>query len=188
MNARLSRIPQAPGLAALVLRLILGVVLMAHGLTKLGGGVGSFAGVVRGHGIPFPMLTAYATVTIEILGGAMLLVGLLTRLWGTLAMLLMVGTSLTVKLHDGLLSAPGQGAGMELDLLVLAAALAVTLLGPGPASLDALIGIDRPARIETERPPAPSPPAGGRVPVPSKVTTSLEHEVGASARRSGGSS
>jgi hypothetical protein len=117
----------------------------------------------------------------------MLLAGLLTRLWGALAVLLMIGTSLMVKLHDGLLGAPGQGAGMELDLLVLAAALAVTLLGPGPASLDALTGIDRPARIETERPPAPYPPAGGRVPDTLEVTTTLEDEVGVSARRTGGS-
>jgi putative oxidoreductase len=143
MNRLLSRLPFAPNAAALVLRLTVGVVLLAHGLPKLRGGVSSFAGFVGTLNLPFPTVTAYLVVGIEVIGGALLIVGLLTRLWGLLAALMMVGTTLLVKLDGGLIAQEG-GAGMELDLLILAAALAVTLIGPGSASADAVLGIDRP--------------------------------------------
>ena len=184
MNARLSRLPQAPGLAALVLRLTVGIVLMAHGISKLERGVGAFAGTVESLGIPLPTITAYATVTIEVAGGAMLLLGLLTRLWSTLATLLMTGTTLVVKLDAGLLGQPGQGSGMELDLLILAGALAITLVGPGPVSVDHAIGIDRAMRAPAVEPQAASSPAPAASDSP-KVTVRLdaEDEVAGSSRR-----
>jgi putative oxidoreductase len=141
-----TRIPSAPGPAALVLRVTVGIVLMAHGLAKLEDGVENFAGSVGSMGIPFPMATAYATVAIEVLGGAMLVLGLGTRVWAVLASLLMVGTTLIVKWDVGLLGPSGR-TGMELDLLVLAGALAIALLGPGRVSLDHALGLDgAPAR------------------------------------------
>ena len=180
MNTRLSRLPQAPGSAALVLRLTVGTVLMAHGLSKLQRGVGGFAGSVDSLGIPFPTATAYATVTIEVVGGAMLLVGLLTRLWSALATLLMTGTTLVVKLDAGLLGQPGQGSGMELDLLVLAAALAITLVGPGPVSVDHVIGIDRGARAAVLEPAtaasASASSAAATAPDTPRVTVRLDSE------------
>lgn len=153
LQQRITRLPQAPGPAALVLRVVVGVVLVAHGLAKLDGGVEGFAAMVGGLGVPFPTLAAYATVTIEVLGGALLVAGLLTRLWAGLAALLMVGTTLTVKVDAGLLGAPGAGAGMELDLLILGAAAAVALIGPGPLSLDRLLRID--GAVPTARPRLP---------------------------------
>jgi putative oxidoreductase len=174
MNGRLSRLPQAPGLAALVLRLTVGTVLMAHGISKLERGIGAFADTVDSRGIPFPMITASATVTIEVAGGAMLLLGLLTRLWSALATLLMIGTTLVVKLDAGLLGQPGQGSGMELDLLVMASALAITLVGPGPVSVDHAIGIDRAMRAARRASAAmSSAPAGSDAP---NVTVRLDTE------------
>ncbi|MGH2689854.1 MAG: DoxX family protein [Actinomycetota bacterium] len=140
----LTRIPSAPGPAALVLRVTVGIVLLAHGLAKLDGGVENFAGSVASMGIPVPVATAYATVAIEVLGGAMLVLGLGTRVWAVLATLLMVGTTLVVKWDVGLLGADGR-TGMELDLLVLAGALAIALIGPGPISVDHVLGLDRAA-------------------------------------------
>jgi uncharacterized membrane protein YphA (DoxX/SURF4 family) len=106
-----------------------------------------------------PTATAYATVAIEAVGGAMLILGLGTRLWGALATLQMIGTSLVVKRDVGLIAAAGQGAGMELDLLILAGALAVVLIGPGPFSLDHLIGIDRAGPASRLGPTDPAPVA-----------------------------
>jgi putative oxidoreductase len=159
VKTKLTRIPSAPGLAALVLRLTIGGVLLAHGALKLQGGVGKFAGFVASLGIPLPTATAYATVAIEAVGGAMLILGLGTRLWGALATLQMIGTSLVVKRDVGLIAAAGQGAGMELDLLILAGALALVLIGPGPFSLDHLIGIDRAGPASRLGPTQPAPVA-----------------------------
>lgn len=155
-----SRLPYAPHLASLVLRLALGIVLVAHGLQKLRGGVSGFAGFVESLGVPFPALAAYAVVAVEVLGGSLLVVGLLTRVWSTLAALLMVFTTLLVKLDAGLISR--EGAGAELDILILAGALAITLMGPGTASLDRVIGIDG-GRLVLAEPRAraqPAPAAG----------------------------
>lgn len=147
MREIFTRIPSAPGAAALVLRVTVGIVLLAHGLAKLDGGVENFAGSVGSMGIPFPIATAYATVAIEVLGGAMLVLGLGTRVWAVLATLLMVGTTLVVKWDAGLLGASGR-SGMEVDLLVLAGALAIALLGPGRVSVDHAVGLERaPARL-----------------------------------------
>jgi putative oxidoreductase len=176
----MSRPFQAPSPAALVLRLTVGTVLVAHGLPKIDGGVSRFAEGIADLGIPFPTFTAWATVTIEVLGGAMLVVGLLTRLWSTLATLLMAGTTLVVKMDVGLIGGPGRGTGMELDLVMLAAAFAITLIGPGIVSLDHVIGIDR-ARPSVAQPAvAIAPTAAGSAEDTPRVTISLEDAEAAS--------
>lgn len=157
----LSRLPYAPHLAALVLRVAVGTVLIAHGLQKLRGGVSGFAGVVESVGAPFPTLTAYVVVAIEVLGGSLLLVGLLTRVWSTLAALFMVFTTLLVKLDSGLIAPQGQGSGAELDILILAGALAITLMGPGTVSLDRLIGIDGARLVPGDQSKAPNASVSG---------------------------
>lgn len=172
MKGILTRIPSAPSAAALVLRVTVGIVLMAHGLAKLDGGVENFAGSVGSMGIPFPMATAYATVAIEVLGGAMLVLGLGTRVWAVLAMLLMVGTTLVVKWDVGLLGASGR-TGMELDLLVLAGAMAIALLGPGRVSVDHAAGLDR-APVRRAQAVDARPRAVGRRTDDPRVTITLD--------------
>jgi putative oxidoreductase len=181
VKARLSRIPSAPGLAALVLRVTVGAILLAHGLAKLQGGVAKFAGFVESLGIPLPTPAAYATVTIETLGGAMLLIGLGTRLWAALATLLMVGTTLVVKLDAGLLGAAGR-SGMELDLLILAGSLAVVLIGPGPISLDHVLGVDPASSARSRVGRAPAPPLG-TAPDEPVVTIALDEATPAASER-----
>lgn len=153
MRSPLSRIPVAPGLASLVLRAVVGVVLVAHGLPKLERGVGAFAANVADLGVPFPEAAAWGVVAIEVVGGAMLLAGLLTRIWAVLAAALMAGTTLLAKVDAGLVGSGGQ-SGMELDLLILAGALAIALIGPGPASVDHVAGIDRSTTARAVRPAA----------------------------------
>jgi putative oxidoreductase len=152
-----SRLPFAPHLASLALRLALGPVMMTHGLSKLRNGVEGFSGLVESLGAPFPLLTAYVVVAIEVVGGASLLIGLLARVWSTLIALFMVFTTLLVKLEAGLVAGQGQGTGAELDVLILAGALAITLMGPGTISVDHLIGLEPPAAA------GPAGAAGTRV-------------------------
>lgn len=129
-----------PDAGRLLLRLIAGVVITSHGIQKIQGGVENFAGFVGSLGIPLPTATAYLVTGLELVGGILLIVGLLSRLGGLLLALEMIGTTLLVKVDVGLISAEGVGA--ELDLVLLAAFAGIVLLGPGRASLDAVLGIE----------------------------------------------
>lgn len=127
--------------ATLVLRLAVGVVLAYHGWLKLPN-VSGFAGFVDSLGIPAPDLMAYVVTYLELLGGIALIVGLATRYVAALFAVEMVFTIALVKLDVGLI-APDAGVGAELDLLILAIALSLVLIGAGRWSVDALISEGR---------------------------------------------
>jgi putative oxidoreductase len=73
-------------------------------------------------------------LVLELVGGAALIVGLLVRPLALLFAIQMVVSSWTVKLALGI--APQGGTGIELDLALLAAAVALVILGPGRLSVD----------------------------------------------------
>lgn len=144
MKARMPQVPYGSDLAALVLRLVVGPAIAYHGYLKVKGGISGVAGFVKSLGVPLPTATAYAVTFIELVGGLLILVGLLTRLWGLLLAVQMALTTVLVKLEAGLIAAPGQGAGAELDLLFLAGGLSLALTGPGAFSADHAFGIEGP--------------------------------------------
>lgn len=123
-------------LAVLVLRLAAGTVLAYHGWLKLQN-VEGFAGFVASLGIPAPQLTAYLVTYLEFLGGIALILGLATRYVAALFAIEMVFTNILVKFDVGLIATDG-GVGAELDVLVLAVALVLLLVGAGKWSLDSL--------------------------------------------------
>lgn len=127
----------AGDIATLVLRLAAGVVMAYHGWLKLPD-VSGFAGFVDSLGIPAPDLMAYVVTYLELLGGIALIVGLATRYVAALFAVEMVFTIVLVKLDVGLI-APDAGVGAELDLLILAIALSLVLLGAGRWSVDAML-------------------------------------------------
>lgn len=132
-----------PDAGRLVLRVIAGVIIAAHGIEKIQGGVGGFAGFVDSLGIPAPTAVAYLVTGLETAGGILLILGLLSRVAGLLLALEMIGTAFFVKLISldlGVIAA--EGVGMELDLILLAAFAGVVFLGPGRVSLDAVFGIE----------------------------------------------
>lgn len=59
----------------LVGRVLLGLLFLAAGVMKLQGGVDGTAGMVEEAGLPMPMILAWIAIAIEIIGGAMLVVG-----------------------------------------------------------------------------------------------------------------
>jgi putative oxidoreductase len=123
--------------ASLVLRLAVGVVLAYHGWLKLPE-VSGFTGFVDSLGIPAPELMAYVVTYLEFLGGIALIVGLATRYVAALFAVEMVSTIVLVKLDVGLI-APDAGVGAELDLLILAIAVSLVLIGAGRWSVDRLL-------------------------------------------------
>jgi putative oxidoreductase len=149
MRRALPSIRRGSDLAALFLRLALGPILAYHGYMKVQNGVPNFAGFVDSLGVPFPMVAAYAVTVIELVGGLAILIGLLTQVWTVLVAIQFSLIIWLVKFDVGLVAPPGRGAGAELDLLILAGAIALTLIGAGAFSLDAALRLT-PSRTPAE--------------------------------------
>lgn len=130
---------RAAGLDAglLLLRLVLGVIFIAHGLQKIL--VDTIPGVAAGFGgmgIPAPEVAAVVVAGVEVVGGALLIVGLGTRIVAVLLTIAMAVALVLVHLSAGFFAADG---GYEYVLLLAVASLALALTGPGRLAVDALI-------------------------------------------------
>lgn len=115
-------------LALLVLRLVLGVIFIAHGYSKIFGGMSHHVQTV--HNIGLPGWLAYVSAGAEFFGGLMVLLGLLTRIGATLIFLNMAVAIWKVHLHQGL------RGGLEFPLSVAAIAFALIFFGGGPISIE----------------------------------------------------
>jgi putative oxidoreductase len=96
--------------------------------------------------VPLPHLAAWTTTLLEPVGGIALMAGLFVPLLTLLLTAILLTATMTVHLQYGFSSVRLMGmtlagatfgpTGYELDLLYLAALLAVALGGPTPLSLD----------------------------------------------------
>jgi len=113
--------------------------------------------MVHAEGWPLPVVQGWAAMTVELLGGALLLIGLFSRLWGLgLAVTMGVAFYLTSwpLLQDTSLFAlaiPDYNR-LFAQAGLFALAFGVLLTGPGAVSLDRLLF--RPAGVEPEPTPA----------------------------------
>ena len=125
-------------LAPLVLRLVLGVIMAAHGWQKLvGDGPAAFGrNMLAGLDLPVPVLLGFVVTFVELVGGVALILGVLTRLSALLLTINLIVAIVLVKVDVGLIAGQGGGAGAELDLAIVAGLVSILLLGPGPISLD----------------------------------------------------
>ena len=121
-------------LALLVLRLGLGIVMIAHGAQKAFGGMPRFMGMLQSMGIP-PVL-GYLTLAAEFGGGILLIVGLLTRLAALSIVIDMVVAIDKVHWKNGLMTTTPGKIGYEFPLICGIVAFALIFLGGGPISLD----------------------------------------------------
>ena len=128
--------------AILIVRLFIGPCFIVHALGKLGvvgtGNMDGFASWLEDLGVPFAGVQARMAMLSELVGGALLTVGLLTRP----ACLVLVGTMVVAgKLgHRGagyLITNDPPGAEYTINLAAIAFAVFVT--GPGSISIDALL-------------------------------------------------
>lgn len=115
--------------APLPIRIMAGVAFILHGLPKfenLQGTQGFFASV----GIPADL--ALLIGLLEVVGGTLLIVGLVTRITAILFTIEMICAILIVKAGNGFI---GQG-GFEVDLLLMSIAISLALSGPGRVSIE----------------------------------------------------
>jgi putative oxidoreductase len=119
-------------LALLVLRLVIGTIMIAHGYSKVFGGFSHVRDMVQHIG--FPGWMAYLLAGTEFLGGILIIAGLLTR-FVAVAMLIDMSVAIwKIHWHHGL---KGQG-GFEFPMSVAAIAFALIFFGAGPIALDSL--------------------------------------------------
>ncbi len=119
----------------LILRLVLGVSVLLHGIAKLTGGIGFITSVVTKAGLP--SFVAYGVYLGEVIAPLLVILGWYSRAGAVLIALNMVFAIALV--HSGQLFALGQTGGWALELqgMFLFTAVAVALLGPGRFSLNA---------------------------------------------------
>ena len=129
--------------APLVVRVIVGVIMAAHGLQKFLAGPANFGGFLAQLGVPAPTLMGYVVTLVELGGGILLIIGLFSRLAALLLTIDLLVAILLVKVNVGFLSPQGGGAGAELDLALIAGFLVILLAGAGRISLDYTLGIER---------------------------------------------
>ena len=118
--------------AAFILRIALGTMFLAHGLTKLlvftpAGTAGFFQSV------GFPGFLAYPIIAFEILGGIMLLLGVYARWIAAVAAIQLFFAS-TVHFGNGW-SFTNPNGGWEYPVFLSVSALAIALLGDGAYAL-----------------------------------------------------
>ena len=132
--------------AALLLRLALGVMFLAHGLLKIlvftpAGTAGFFAS------LGLPEWLAYATIGAEVLGGLLLIAGVQTRIVALALLPILLG-SLWVHSGNGWLFS-NQNGGWEYSLFLSVSAVAQVLLGDGAYSISAVFRSKTPGYSES---------------------------------------
>jgi putative oxidoreductase len=126
-----------------LVRLVLGLMMAAHGTQKLFGWFGGYglagtAGFFEGLGFRPGRPFAAAASLGELVGGLLVVLGLFGPVGPALLVAVMVVAAISVHWQNGLFAASN---GIEVPLLYGAVAAALTLTGPGSYSLDAMLGL-----------------------------------------------
>lgn len=128
-------------LAMLVLRVWLGIVMLAHGINHARSQEGT-AQWFEKVGFRSPQLNARLSALSEMAVGLGLLVGLLTSIAAAAVVATMFLAFWSVHRFAGFFVFHRPDEGYEYVATLAVAALVIAIIGPGSASLDAAIGID----------------------------------------------
>jgi len=139
MNAAVTRsYAPAEDAGKLLLRLAVGILILLHGVAKIGSGVGGIAGMLQKAGIPGEV--AYLVYVGEVLAPLLLIIGAWTR---PAALVVAFNMLVAIALvHMGELGQLTKGGGWALELqgMFLFGALAIALLGAGRYSAGGIDG------------------------------------------------
>jgi putative oxidoreductase len=139
------RLERIEWLGRLLVRLSVGIMFFGSGLGKLGKLPG-LVGYFRSLGVPFPEIQAPFVASVELVCGALVVVGLATRPAALMLCGVMVVAIITAAAPEHHIQASWHGL---LEFLYLSEWCLLLLLGwlllagPGRASLDARLGIER---------------------------------------------
>ncbi|MGB0929484.1 MAG: DoxX family protein [Chitinophagales bacterium] len=113
----------------LILRLVLGLLMLLHGIDKITGGVSGLAGLLSSKGIP--SFIVYGIYIGEVVAPLLMIVGYRARLGGLIVAFTMLAAVLLAHSVDVLTLNEHGGWGIELQGLYLFGGLAVACLGAG---------------------------------------------------------
>ena len=135
----------------LVLRLVVGLGLAAHGAQKLygwfgGKGLNGTGRFLETLGFRPGRTFALAAGLAEVGGGLLTALGLFGPIGPALAIVIMVVAMVTVHIDNGFFV---EQNGVERPLLYAAGAAAISLTGPGAHSLDAWLGLSGPWGLQS---------------------------------------
>lgn len=132
--------------ALLPLRLVVGFGFAAHGYAKLSRGPESFATILQAIGVPSPLLMSWLTTVLELLGGICVMAGAFVGPLTLPLAVIMFTAMFRVHLQYGFSSIRLKGitasgaefgpVGYELNLVYIAALVALAMVGPTKLSLD----------------------------------------------------
>jgi putative oxidoreductase len=166
--------------ALVVARVLIGVVMFAHGYQKMViNGIGRTSEGFENLSIPLAIVSASFVTVVEFAGSVMLIAGALTPLVCALMLVIMAGAAAFVHGQNGIFIANG---GWELVGVIAAGLIALAAVGPGRYSVDHIVrerqqqyrrqlerftgrGTSAPAAPETAAEPAPfwpHPPTADR--------------------------
>lgn len=122
----------------LLLRVVLGVLILLHGVSKIKSGPGFVLELMRKDGLP--EMFGYFTYIGEVLAPALIIVGLFTRPAALLIAINMIVAVLLVHTGQLLSLSPEGGWALELQGMYLSNAIAVAMLGAGRFSMGGVAG------------------------------------------------
>jgi putative oxidoreductase len=128
-----NRMPAAADAGRLVLRIVLAILLLFHGVSKVIGGVGFITGMVAKAGLPAGL--GYLVYIGEVVAPALILIGLFTRVAALIVVVNMIVALLLVHTGQFFSLSDTGGWALELQGMYLGSAVALALLGAGRYSI-----------------------------------------------------
>ena len=116
-------------IAKLILRIMVGGLLIFHGISKIVHGIDFIGGSLTAHHLP--TFIAYGVYVGEVLAPLFVIAGLWTRLSALVVVIDLVAAILLVRLPFVFTMSKSGGWGMEQDAFFLLGALVICLIGPG---------------------------------------------------------
>lgn len=130
--------PATADAGRLLLRVLIGALLLLHGIAKLQGGIGPVLGAVNKAGLP--SFLAYGVYVGEVLAPILLIAGIWTRAAGLVVAFNLLVAVLLVHQAQVFSIGPQGGWAIELQALFLFGGLAIALLGAGRYSVGGASG------------------------------------------------
>ncbi len=137
-HLKMSWAGQYADVGPLVIRVVVGIIFVVHGWMKVGMGIAGTAGFLASLGIPAASVFAVLLIIGEVVGGIALILGVATRFWAAVGVIISVVALVTVHLSKGFLISNG---GYEFILLIGAVMVSLLVMGAGKYSVDAKLGM-----------------------------------------------
>ena len=125
--------PTLASVGLLIFRILYGIALIPHGVIKANKNANSqFKGFIKQLGVP-PIFVDLSML-VEILGGLLVMIGAISLIVSAVLILFFLGTIVVShRMKKPLVT--GMNPGVDLDILFLAGAIILLLLGPGEFAL-----------------------------------------------------